>query len=279
VAKIYLRFPRGLAKALTLSYDDGVEQDMRLVEILDRYGLRCTFNINSGLYTPEGTVFPSGQIHRRMTEKQVLKTFLGSAHEVACHSLTHPYLDKLPPAMAAREIIKDRENLEKQFGTIVRGMAYPYGTYSDSLVEILKSCGIVYARTVESTNSFGIPTDWLRLKPTCHHDSPELMDLARKFAEEKADRSPWLFYVWGHSYEFEANGNWHVIEEFAGYTGGRDDIWYATNIEIYDYIDDYNRLQFSVEGTRVKNPTARTLWFEYDGRLYEIGPGETTEIV
>ena len=93
MAKIYLRFPRGRAKALTLSYDDGVEQDMRLVEILDRYGLKGTYNLNSGHYAPEGTVFPCGQIHRRMTEKQVLKTFQGSGHEVACHSLTHPYLD------------------------------------------------------------------------------------------------------------------------------------------------------------------------------------------
>jgi len=278
VAKIYLRFPRGRAKALTLSYDDGVEQDMRLVEILDRYGLKGTFNLNSGLYAPEGTVFPCGQIHRRMTEKQVLKTFQGSGHEVACHSLTHPYLDKLPPAMAAREIIKDRENLERQFGTIVRGMAYPYGTYSDSLVGILKSCGIVYARTVESTNSLKIPADWLHLAPTCHHDSLELMNLARKFSEEEATRDPWLFYLWGHSYEFEANDNWHVIEEFAKYTGGRDDIWYATNIEIYDYIHDYNRLQFSVECTRAKNPTARTLWLEMDGRLFDIAPGQIMEI-
>jgi len=278
LARIYLRFPQGRAKALTLSYDDGVEQDMRLVEILDSYGLKGTFNLNSGLYAPEGTVYPSGQIHRRMTKKQVLRTFLGSGHEVACHSLTHPYLDKLPPAMAAREIIKDRENLERQFGTIVRGMAYPYGTYSDSVVEMLKSCGIVYARTVESTNSFRIPTDWLRLNPTCHHDSPELMALAEKFAGGEASRDPWLFYLWGHSYEFEANGNWHVIEEFARHTGSRDDIWYATNIEIYDYIDDYNRLQFSVEGNRAQNPTARTLWFEMDGRLFDIAPGQTMEI-
>jgi len=278
MASIFLRFPQGRAKALTLSYDDGVEQDMRLVEIMNRHGLKGTFNLNSGLYAPEGTVYPKGQIHRRMTERQVTETFLNSGQEIAVHALTHPFLEQLPPAMVAREIIRDRENLESQFGTIVRGMAYPYGTYSDSVVETIKACGIVYARTVESSHSFNLPTDWLRLKPTCHHDSEALMPLAKQFAEESPRHAPWLFYLWGHSYEFEANNNWHVIEEFASYMGGREDIWYATNIEVYDYVDDFNRLQFSVESTRVRNPGARKLWFECDGRLYEIGPGETLEI-
>jgi len=278
VANMFLRFPQGRTKALTLSYDDGVEQDMRLVEIMNRHGLKGTFNLNSGLYAPEGRVHPEGQIHRRMTEKQVTETFLNSGHEIACHALTHPFLDQLPPAMVAREIIRDRENLERQFGTIVRGFAYPYGTCSDSVIETIRSCGIVYARTVESTNSFRIPTDWLRMPATCHHDSRELMTLAEKFCDGKVSREPWLFYLWGHSYEFEANNNWHVIEEFARYMGGRDDIWYATNIEIYDYIDDYNRLQFSAEGTRIKNPTARKLWFEMDGRLFDIAPGQIMEI-
>jgi len=278
MACIFLRFPHGRAKALTLSYDDGVEQDMRLVEIMNRHGLKGTFNLNSGLYAPEGTAYPKGQIHRRMTERQVTETFLNSGHEIAVHALTHPFLEQLPPAMVAREILKDRKNLERQFGTIVRGMAYPYGTYSDGVIKTIRSCGIVYARTVESSFSFKLPTDWLRLKPTCHHDSGELMPLAKKFAEESPRHDPWLFYLWGHSYEFEANNNWHIIEEFARYMEGREDIWYATNIEIYDYVDDFNRLQFSVEGTRVRNPSARRIWFECDGRPYEIGPGETLEI-
>ena len=49
-----MRFPGGLAKALTFSYDDGVEQDIRLVEILDKYGMKGTFNLNSGCYAKPG---------------------------------------------------------------------------------------------------------------------------------------------------------------------------------------------------------------------------------
>ncbi|HOJ11344.1 MAG TPA: polysaccharide deacetylase family protein, partial [Clostridiales bacterium] len=141
MAEIFLRFPEGRAKSLTLSYDDGVEQDIQLIEIMNRHGLKGTFNLNSGLYAAEGTVYPKGQIHRRMTEKQTTETFINSGQEVAVHSLTHSFLEQLPIDMAVNEIIKDRENLEKQFGTIVRGMAYPYGTLSDSVVEALKFCG------------------------------------------------------------------------------------------------------------------------------------------
>jgi peptidoglycan/xylan/chitin deacetylase (PgdA/CDA1 family) len=277
MASIFLRFPGGKAKALTLSYDDGVEQDIRLINIMNQYGLKGTFNINSGAYAAEGTVYPVGQIHRRMTKNQVTETYLNSGHEVAVHSLTHPFLEQLPVHMAVNEIIKDRENLETQFGTIVRGMAYPYGTYSDSVVQALKSCDIAYARTVISTNDFRIPTDWLRLTATCHHKSPELERLAKKFAEDKP-QAPYLFYLWGHSYEFEADNNWKVIEDFSKYIGNREDIWYATNIEIYDYIDAYKRLLFSVDGKRVKNSSNIKIWFQCENKLIKIEPGEMLKI-
>lgn len=278
MASIFLRFPKGRAKALTLSYDDGVEQDIKLIDIMNKYGLKGTFNLNSGLYANDGTVYPKGQIHRRMTEKQIVETFLYSGQEVAVHSLTHPFLEQLPVHMVISEVIKDRENIERQFGTIVRGMAYPYGTMNDNVIEALKCCGIVYSRTVISTNDFRIPNDWMRLTATCHHNSPELLNLAKKFVEDKIIKTPYLFYLWGHSYEFEANNNWNVIEDFAKYIGNRNDIWYATNIEIYDYIDAYNRLVFSVDGKRVKNPSNQKVWFQYSERIIEVEAGAMIEI-
>lgn len=274
----YLRFPEGKAKALTLSYDDGVEQDIRLVDIMNKYGLKGTFNLNSGLYAPESTVYPKGQIHRRMTEKQIKDTFLSSGQEVAVHALTHPFLELLPAERVVYEIAKDRENLEAQFDTIIRGMAYPFGTLSDSVVEALKSCGIVYSRTVVSTNDFRIPTNWLRLTATCHHNSPELEALTKKFIGETITHTPYLFYLWGHSYEFEADNNWDLIENFAETIGLRDDIWYATNIEIYDYIEAYNRLVFSIDGKRVKNPTDKKVWFYYLNETLAIEPGATLKL-
>lgn len=274
--QIFMRFPEGHDRALTLSYDDGVEQDIRLMEILDSHGIKATFNLNSGCYAPEDKVYPEGTIHRRLSESAVTKLYSNPNHEVAVHALTHPRLEEMSPATIAYEIIKDRENLEAQFGTVVRGMAYPYGTYNDTVVEVLKNCGIAYSRTTEATKKFTIPTDWLRLPSTCHHNSPELMTLAEKFVTKTGLDSPILFYLWGHSYEFEAKDNWNVIEEFAEYMGNRDNIWYATNIEIYDYIEAYNRLVFSADGSTIFNPTCRTLYFARKANdvCYSIAPGE-----
>ena len=223
---------------------------------MNRHGLKGTFNLNSGLYAPEGTVYPADRIHRRMTMSKSTEVYLNSGHEVAVHTLTHPYLDRLPSDRVVYEVMKDRENLEKQFGVIVKGMAYPYGNTSDQAVEAIKSCGIVYARTTVSTNTFDIPTDWLRMPTTCYHRSPALRKLTTTFLKECADNRLFILPL-GHSYDFDTNDSWHDIEVFAEQVGNRDDIWYATNMEIYEYVQDYNRLNFSVDGTLVQNPNRK----------------------
>ncbi len=277
--RIVMRFPEGRAKALTFSYDDGVIQDIRFVGILNQYGMKGTFNLNSGLYASE--VQNPEKPSRRMTEKQINELFMDSPHEIAVHSYSHPSLASLPAAAVAYETIKDRELLERQFGRIVRGMAYPNGSVSDDVVTTLRQCGIVYARTVVSTEKFKLPEDWLRLPATCHHNNPRLMELAKKFAETEilSVREPQMFYLWGHTYEFDDNDNWNVIEEFCEYMSGREaDVWYATNMEIYEYIEDYNRLVWAVDMSRVYNPTHRTLWFAYCDKLLSLGAGETLDL-
>lgn len=278
--EFYMRFPQGKAKALTLSYDDGVEQDVRLIDIMKKHGLKGTFNLNSGLYAAEDVKYPEGQIHRRMPKSKVDELYTDSGMEIAVHGYTHPWLEQLPVNIASYEIIEDRRTLEKQFSRIVRGMAYPYGTFNDAVVEMIKNAGICYSRTVHSTHNFEMPTDWLRLPATCHHNDHELMELLDRFLNDEncGKWSPKMFYLWGHSYEFEANDNWDVIEKFAEKAGGRDDIWYATNIEIYDYQDNFKRLQMATDFSRCYNPTAVTLWFKFEGKLYEVAPGETLVI-
>jgi len=272
---IRMRFPGGRAKAFTTSYDDGVEQDIRLISIMRDNGIKGTFNLNSGLFAPEGTVYPEGQVHRRMTLEACKKAYEGDDLEVAVHGYTHPFLETLPAQQCAYEVLEDRRQLEAQFGGIVRGMAYPYGTYNDTVVACLEASGIVYSRTVHSTHSFDIPTDWLRLPATCHHADPELMKLLDRFLGDSGDRNPLLFYLWGHSYEFEQFNNWEIIENFLEKIGGRGDIWYATNIEIYDYVQAYSRLIWSADAKAVKNPTSTEIWFEVDKHKYMVKAGET----
>ena len=269
---LWMLFPNGKPKALTLSYDDGVEQDIRLMGILNRHGLKATFNINSGLYAPEGHVWPERQIHRRMSRSAVLDLYKNSGHEIAIHACHHGDLPSLPPAYAIWQVMHDKNVLENEFGRIIRGMAYPFGTVTPELAQTLKSCGVAYSRTVESTHRFAITHDWLRLPATCHHDDPMLMELAEKFVKPHPF-GPQLFYLWGHSYEFEANNNWHVIENFAQFMSGRDNVWYATNIEIYDYVTAWRGMHISADGRRFHNPSAQPLWLLADGKTYCVEAG------
>ena len=271
--RIFMRFPGGKSKALTLSYDDGVRQDRRLLEIMKKHGLKGTFNINSEGYALEGCTTGN-----RMSRSEALAFYRDCGMEIAVHAAHHPYLEQLPENLCTWEILNDRKNLEADFGGFIRGMAYPFGTTSDSVVASLKQCGMAYARTTVSTEGFAIPIDWLRLPATCHHRNPRLMELAREFAEKQDVRGPMLFYLWGHSYEFDNDNNWCVIEEFCEAVSGKDDIWYATNMEIYEYVTAFNSLVFSANGKKIYNPTLKTIWMDIDANPCKIEPGETIEV-
>ena len=275
---MYMKLKDGKRKVLTFSYDDGVVQDIRLVNIFNKYGLKATFNINSGCYLPEDVT--REKLRGRLKRSEAIALYKDSGHEVAVHGLEHKFLSKLKPAEMVREVLEDRKNIEKDFGTITRGMAYAYSDYNAEAIEILKQCGIVYSRAVASTKSFHFPTNWWAIQPTCHHANESLMALAEKFVDTQP-RYPsdnWLFYVWGHSYEFDDRDNWDVIERFAEYVSGRDDVWYATNIEIHDYVRAYEALVVDAATTRVFNPTLIDVWFTENGKTYCVKAGETVVI-
>lgn len=277
MSAIAMRFPGGKSKALTLSYDDGVEQDATLISKMRERGVYGTFNINTGLFSPEGTAFEPGRIHRRMSEKAAVELYSGSGMEVAVHAATHPFLERIPPDAALWEVIADRKRIEELFGVPTHGMAYPFGTYGDAVVEGMRMAGIYYSRGTKSTMNFGLPSDWLRLCPTCHHNFDGLMALADNFVSGSVSDAdaPWLFYLWGHAYEFERDSNWDVIDKFFDVVAGRDDVWYATNIDIYNYVKAYEALDFTLDLKVVHNPTACEIFFLYGGRERRIGAGET----
>ena len=269
----FLRFPGGLAKALTLSYDDGVIHDIRLIEIMNKNGIKGAFHVNAGLFAKEPT-------NHRMTVEQAFEAYANGGHEISLHSYSHPFLDALPEATASLEVLRDKQEIEQLTGTVVRGMSYPMGKYNQNVLDILKNAGIAYCRTTISTKKFDIPQNWLALDPTCHHKDPELMTLAKTFVEKDVKYKPMLFYLWGHSYEFDRAKNWNVIEEFCEYVGGRDDVWYPTSIELRDYCDAFDHLIWSVDLSTVHNPSNTTVWVERSiqgvtSGIIKIEPGET----
>lgn len=268
----YMRFPDGKAKALTFSYDDGVKADLRLLEVFKKYGLKGAFNLNSKL-------FDCRVWHDRMNEEETFNAFNGSGQEIGLHGARHIFLDKVPLPEAVKEVVDNRTYLEEKFGGIVRGMAYAYSGFNADVKRVLADLGVVYARTTKSTYSFDLPSDWLELNPTCHHNEEGIGELADKFfgsspLQAPKHREPWLFYVWGHAYEFDDQNNWDIIEDLGRRAAkNKNDVWLATGIEIYDYVQAYNRLVFSLDGERAYNPSAIPVWIELRGKTYRIDGG------
>ncbi|MCR5278338.1 MAG: polysaccharide deacetylase family protein [Lachnospiraceae bacterium] len=270
--KAYISFPGGCSKALTMSYDDGKEEDRRLIDIFNANGIKATFNLNYGLMVSD----PVNKDHVRIPVADIKELYKG--HEIATHTYTHPTLARCPLTEVAYEILEDRKGLESITGKPVRGHAYPNGSYSDEIKVLFKELGIAYARVTATDTSFSLPVDPYEWKPTAHHNDPELMDKAQFFVDFKKYQYLKLMYVWGHSYEFADRDNWDVIERFAETVGRKDDIWYATNIEIIDYMDAAKRLQFGADNGFVYNPSALTVCLDIDGHFAEVGAGELKEL-
>jgi len=258
-------YPEGRKKALTMSYDDGQIHDRRLIGIFNKYGIRGSFHLNSG----------------RLDEEPFLKSSeikdLFKGHEISAHSLTHPNLTMLPNEMIVSEMMEDRNRLEALAGYPVRGMSYPFGAYSEDIVRLLPALGIEYSRTVNSHGGFQIPDNFLAWHPTCHHGN-NLLEKCKQFNDLPPRSQMPLFYVWGHSYEFDRNKNWELIEEFCKIASGDESVWYVTNVEIMDYLKAMKNLKFSVNKKIVFNPSAIAIWIGVDGEAVKIEPGKTISL-
>ena len=273
-----LRFPNGKSRAMTFSYDDGIPADLRLLELLNKYKVKCTFNINTAHYDN------GNEPDNRLKKSQIKEIAENPLCEIACHGHTHPYYNALPMANLTNDIMKNRIISEEITDKIVRGFAYPYGPFNATSEAALKAADIAYARTTKSTKAFGLPEKWLEWHPTCHHkDSLEL------FNEFMGNVKPWqapkLMYVWGHTYEFDNDNNWELIEQLFEKATKEEDIWFATNMEIFEYVEAFKELIFSANGNTIYNPTRFDFWALVNanwqpgsGRLIKIPAGEITRV-
>ena len=246
-------YPDWKEMAVTFSYDDGQIHDRRLVKMFNDYGLKGTFHLNSGRLGLDPIFIAKDEVKS-----------LYSGHEVACHGVNHEFPTQLPQEQLLHEFLDDRLCLEKLTDGFVRGCSYAFGEYDDNVIRTLQSIGIVYSRTVESTGSFRIPEDFMRWTPTCHHNDA-FDGMAQRFLDKPFYIKNPLLYVWGHSFEFEAQGTWDKMEKFCEEISNDSRTWYATNIEIYDYVTAVRKLQFTADLSKVQNPSAIQIYASIDG--------------
>ena len=178
---IYPILPGGRFKALTLSFDDGRVQDRRLIALLNRCGIKATFNLNSG-----------EQGENRIPLCEYAPLYAG--HEIAAHGVRHPGMTATPLPLSAQQVLEDRRALEHHTQAPVRGFAYPYGEVNAAVAAMLPALGIRYARTTQDTGRFDFPQDWLHWDPTCHIFN-DLAYHGEKFLSRTGRRKPMLLYV------------------------------------------------------------------------------------
>lgn len=225
----------GKNKAITFSFDDGVTQDIKAIEILDKYGLKATFNLNSSLLGLKGTLDRNNRIvtHNHVLPNDVKQIY--SNHEIAVHTLTHPNLTELDESTIIHQVETDRKILSLLCGYEVVGMAYPCGGVNndDRVAKIIKeSTGIKYSRTITSTNSFDLQDNLFRFNPSVYYVKENLFDVVNMFLNSTIDKSQ-LLYIWGHTYEMDANYiSWQKFEDLCKLISNKDDIFYGTNKEV-----------------------------------------------
>ena len=227
---------QGKLKAITFSYDDGVTQDQRLIAMLNHYGMKATFNLNSGLLGKPGSLVREDVTvaHAKPRPCEVSSIYRG--HEVAAHTLTHPMLPDLPDEEVIRQVEEDRLKLSDLAGYEVVGMAYPCGGVNndDRVAKIIREhTGVRYSRTISSTHSFELQENLYRFNPSVYHlEWEKMMEMAEQFVVMKPE-TPQIFYIWGHSFEMDYNNTyWDRLEALCKLISGREDTFYGTNREV-----------------------------------------------
>lgn len=278
---IEMLFPQGKSKALILSFDDGRAADRQLVKLMNKYNLPGTFHLNSNKL---GT-------NDYLTKEEIKTLFKG--HEVSGHSANHPNLTSLSKVDVLYEVLEDRKELERLVAYPVRGISYPFGNTNDFVISAITDLGIEYARTVGDTYNFNMPTDFLKWQPTIHlfgktnyipndtaNDRRELGQFYQLTTNFLQTKDLALYYVWGHSWEYEGSGNkWAEVEKFFKTISRNPDIYYTTQIGLVDYINAFKNLKFSVDKTMVYNQSSIKVYFRKDGIFYSIPSGMTINLI
>ena len=273
--KIEMLFPEGKTKAVIFSYDDGMIADRKLVKLMNIYGIKGTFHLNSNKLDTKGY----------LTKAEINNLFKG--HEVSVHSANHPGLGDLSKQEIMNEVLEDRRELERLTHKTVRGMAYPFGNYNDKVIDAITGLGIEYARTVNDSYHFSIPKHFLIWEPSIHqfakayyiandtlNDKKELAIFNKLVTDFLQSDTLALLDIWGHSWENEGAGNrWKKTEDLFKLLSKRKEVHFATQIDLVDYINAFNILKFSVNKNIVFNPSALNVYIRVNNKSIKVPAG------
>lgn len=263
-------YPYGKKKAFNVTYDDGVLQDIPFVKLLNKYHLKGTFNLNSELIKNQFEwTHENGSIIKRLSADKVVSLYDG--HEIASHTLTHPYLKDLTENELLHQLSQDKINLEKLFGREVRGFAIPFDYYNPMIENCVKKCGFEYGRISQMSHSFQPQKDYYNWKATVFHCEEIMEELTDSFLVTNDELA--IFQIVGHSYDLDVENKWELIENIFKRISNQNDILPMTTIEIINYLKAMEKAEFS--DSYITNKSNISLWFDIDNTIAEIPPNET----
>lgn len=262
-------YPYGKNKAFNVTYDDGVLQDVRFIKMLNKYKLKGTFNLNSALLEKEYEwTHEKGCVVKRLKINDAISLYTG--HEIASHTLTHPYMDKLSKEEILYELSMDKANLEKIFCKEIKGFAVPFDYYSELIEQCVKECGFEYARISEESYSFCPQNDFYKWRATIFHCDNKLKDIVQQFIETEDELA--LFQIVGHTYDLDVENKWDSIEDIFSVISQQNDIIPMTTIEIIDYLKAMNKAE--ITNSYIQNNSDICLWFLNNNVICEVKPNE-----
>lgn len=266
-------YPGGALKAFNVTYDDGVTQDVRFVALLDRYGMKGTFNLNAQLMEERFEwVHDCGMVIKRLSPEEAIDIY--GDHEIASHTLTHPYMRGKTDEELLWELGEDKRRLEKLFGREVAGFAVPFHYYSQKIAAIAKRCGFVYGRCSEESRSYSpyqLPYRW---EAGIFHLSPELDTFVDGFFS--TDQELALCQIVGHSYDLDVADMWDKMESVFRAVAASPDVLPMTHIELVRYLDAMGFAVF-YDGY-IENRSEERLWFQVDGTVMSVEAGEKRSV-
>lgn len=266
-------YPNGKKKAFNITYDDGVTQDIRFVQLLDRYGIKGTFNLNSQLMAQQFEwIHPNGMTVRRLPPHAVVQLYKN--HEVASHTLTHPYMHDMSKDEIMRQLGQDKHNLQQLFGREIAGFAVPFSFYSDLIADCARECGFEYARCSEERYSYNPPQNYYWWAAGAFHLNPQMWSFADGFFATDSQLA--LCQIVGHSYDLDAEDMWQAIEGLLKRVALDVDVICLTNLQLVRYLKAMDSAEISAHS--IINNSDTTLWFGINGQATAVSPHTTFEI-
>jgi len=264
-------YPDGKYKALIMSYDDGIIQDVQLTQLFNKHKIVGTFNLNSAyLGTTQGWAQQNGDtvFHRYVSPDSLLIIYKN--HEIAAHGSFHKNFTSISDAEILEEINSDILALTKITNREIKSMAYPFGNTNEHIAKLLSITQITNARTINDTYKFELPDSFLIWNPTCH-DSKALEYVDEYLKLNKSELS--LFYVWGHSWELSDTNRWDNMVKFCELVGDRNDIWYVGCGQYTDYLKAIRKVEV-YNGLIINPEKNKAVWIETNKGFRILKPGE-----